>query len=63
MADFVGACYVNLGDVIRLDYSAYPSILSWLAEMKALPYWNSTHEAFYSHFVGAFKDQTFEGLQ
>jgi len=62
LADFMGACYVSLGEVIRLDYSAYPNIMRWLDEMKALPYWNSTHEAFYSHFVGAFKDQSFEGL-
>jgi len=62
LADFMGACYVSLGDVIRLDYSAYPNITSWLANVKALPYWNSTQEAFYSHFVGGFKDRAFEGL-
>lgn len=62
LADFMGACYVNLGDVIRLDYSPYPNIQRWLEEMQSLPYWRSVHEAFYAHFVGAFKDQTFEGL-
>jgi len=62
LADFMGACYVTLGDVIRLDYSPYPNIARWLAGMKALPYWNSTQEIFYQHFVGAFKDRTFEGL-
>ncbi len=62
LADLMGACYVNLGEVIRLDYSPYPHIMRWLDEMKALPYWNSTHEVFYSDFVGAFKDQPFEGL-
>ena len=62
LADFMGACYVSLGDVIRIDYSAYPNITRWLADMKALPYWNNTQEGFYQHFVGAFKDKTFEGL-
>jgi glutathione S-transferase len=62
LADFMGACYVTLGDVIRLDYSPYPNITRWLADMKALPYWNNTQEVFYQHFVGAFKDKTFEGL-
>jgi len=62
LADFMGACYVNLGDVIRLDYSPYPNILRWLEEMKSLPYWNPVHEPYYTHFVGAFKDKTFEGL-
>ena len=37
----------DLGDVIRLDYSAYPNITRWLADMKALPYWNNTQEVFY----------------
>ena len=62
LADFMGACYVSLGDVIRIDYSAYPNITRWLADMKALPYWNNTQEGFYQDFVGAFNDKTFEGL-
>ncbi len=63
LADFMGACFVTLGDVIRLDFSAYPNIARWLGDMKALPYWNSTQEVFYSQFVGAFKDRPFEGLE
>jgi glutathione S-transferase len=62
IADFMGACYVSLGDVIRLDYSAYPNIVRWRGNMKALPYWQAVNEAFYSHFVAAFKDKSFEGL-
>lgn len=62
LADFMGACYVSLGDVIGLDYSAYPNIMRWLAAIKALPYWNGVNEAFYAHFVGAFKERSFEGL-
>jgi len=62
LADFMGACYVSLGDLIRLDYSAYRNIIRWLDEMKSLPYWNSTQEAYYTHFVCAFKDKPFEGL-
>jgi glutathione S-transferase len=62
LADFMGACYVTLGDVIRLDYSAYPNVTRWLANMKALPYWAKTNEAFYTHFVRTYKDKPFEGL-
>ena len=62
LADFMGACYVSLGDLVRLDYSAFPNIIRWLDEMKSLPYWNKTQEAYYTHFVGAFKDKPFEGL-
>jgi glutathione S-transferase len=62
LADFMGACYVNLGEVIRLDYSVYPNIQGWLATMQALPYWHGVQEVFYDHFVGAFKQKSFEGL-
>jgi glutathione S-transferase len=62
LADFMGACYVTLGDVIRLDYSAYPNVTRWLATMKALSYWEKTNQAFYTHFVAGYKDASFEGL-
>jgi len=62
LADFMGACYVTLGDVIRLDYSAYPNVARWLTNVKALPYWAKTNEPFYTHFVAPFKDAPFEGL-
>lgn len=62
LADFMGSSYVTLGEVIKLDYSAYPNTMRWLANVKALPYWTSVNEAFYTHFVGMFKDQSFEGL-
>jgi len=62
LADFMGACYITLGEVIRLDYSGYPNLIRWLANVKALPYWANTNEAFYSHFVGPYKDTPFEKL-
>ncbi len=62
LADFMGACYVTLGDVIRLDYSAYPNVTRWLTNMKSLPYWEKTNEPFYTHFVAPFKDEPCEGL-
>jgi len=62
IADYLGASIVTLGDVIRLDYSAYPNITRWLKDMRALSIWAKTNEAFYAHFVAAFKDRTFEVL-
>ncbi|HWH77693.1 MAG TPA: glutathione S-transferase family protein [Candidatus Binatus sp.] len=62
LADFMGASYVTLGDVIHLDYSAYPNVTRWLGNMKSLPYWTKVNEAFYGHFVAPFKDKSFEGL-
>lgn len=62
LADFMGACYVTLGEVIRLNYSAYPNLLRWLGNVKALPYWAQVNEPFYTYFVASFKEKPFEGL-
>jgi len=62
LADFLGVCMITLGDVIRIDYSAYPNLSRWLATMKAVPYWEEVNDAFYTYFVGGYKDTPFEGL-
>ena len=62
IADYLGSSMITLGEVIRLDYSAYPNIMRWLENVKALPHWAKTNEAFYAYFVAPFKDKAFEGL-
>jgi glutathione S-transferase len=62
IADYLGAAIVTTGEVIRLDYSAYPNIQRWLANMKALRRWKSVNEGFYTHFVAPYKDTPFQGL-
>ncbi len=62
IADFLGACMITLGEVIRLDYSGYPNMMRWLARMKTIPYWDDVNDAFYTYFVGPYKDTPFEGL-
>ena len=62
LADFMGACYVTLGEVVKLDYSVYPNVMRWLTTMKALPYWNNINRPFYDQFVGLFREHSFEGL-
>ena len=62
LADYLGAAYLTLGEVIRLDCSAYPNICRWLGTMKARPNWAKVNEGFYAHFVTPFKDAPFEGL-
>lgn len=62
LADYVGVAYLTLGEVIRLDYAAYPNICRWIATMKARPNWAKVNEGFYAHFVAPFKDAPFEGL-
>lgn len=62
IADYLGAGFLTLGEVVHLDYSPWPNVCRWLAAIKARPSWGKTHEGFYAHFVGPYKDQRFEGL-
>jgi glutathione S-transferase len=61
IADYFGAGIVTLGEVIRCDFSAYPNILRWLANMKKLPSWATVNEAFYG-LVEAVKAQPFHAI-
>ena len=61
IADYFGAGIVSLGEVIRVDFSAYPNIKRWLDNMKKLPNWNKVNEAF-NGLVQAVKDQPFVTL-
>jgi glutathione S-transferase len=62
LADYLGAAYLTVGEVIRLDYSAYPNVVRWLSNMKARPSWSKVNEGFYAYFVAPFKDASFAGL-
>jgi glutathione S-transferase len=58
IADYFGAGIVSLGEVIRVDFSAYPNVKRWLDNMKRLPSWPKVNEAFYG-LVEAVKGQPF----
>lgn len=62
IADYFGSSMITLGEVIRLDYSPYANVTRWLGNMKTLPHWAKTQEAFYVYFVAPFKEATFERL-
>jgi glutathione S-transferase len=62
IADYFGAAMLTLGEVIHLDYSAYPNIRRWLAAMKARPGWQRANEGFYAYLVSPFKEASFQGL-
>lgn len=62
LADYLGACLVTVGEVIRLDYSAYPNVVRWLNTIKARPAWGKVNEGFYQYFVAPLKDAPFVGL-
>ena len=61
IADYFGAGLVTLGEVIRVDFSAYPNVQRWLANMKKLPNWGKVNEAFYG-LVEAVKAQPFHAI-
>ena len=44
IADYHAASYVALGEVIGVDYAAYPNVQRWLGRMKALKNWKSVYE-------------------
>ena len=61
LADYLGACMITLGEVIHLDYSAYPNVERWLGNVKSLPYWSGVHQGFLQ-FVAMCEGAQFEGL-
>jgi len=61
IADYLGAGIVSLGEVIRVDFSAYPNVQRWLDNMKKLPSWPAVNEAFYG-LIEAVKQMPFVNL-
>ena len=61
IADYFGAAILTLGEVIHLDYSAYPNISRWLTHMKALKSWAKVHEAI-DGFAASLKDNKFVAI-
>ena len=39
IADYFGAAFLTLGEVVGCDFAAYPNVQRWLARMKALESW------------------------
>ncbi len=61
IADYFGAGLVTLGEVIGIDFAAYPNVKRWLDAMKKLPNWPKVNEAF-DGLVGAMKGKSFVTL-
>jgi glutathione S-transferase len=62
LADYLGAAFLTVGEVIRLDYTPWPNVKRWLDGMKARPSWSKVNEGFYAHFVAPYASVPFEGL-
>ncbi len=58
IADYFGACIVTVGYVIRYDFSKYPNVQRWLANVEKLGAWKQTSEAIMG-FANMVKDQPF----
>jgi len=54
IADYYGAPFVALVDVIRSDLAGYPNVRRWLGSMKALKSWARTNEVM-DGFAGSLK--------
>lgn len=61
IADYFGVALLTLGEVIRVDFSAYPNVQRWLNNMKKLKSWPKVNEALYG-LAEAVKDQKFETI-
>ena len=62
LADYLGVCYLTLGEVVHLKFDAWPNVARWIGAMKARPNWEKVNAGFYQYFVGGYKDGKFLGL-
>lgn len=46
LADYMGAAYVTIGELVAFDLSPWPRIGRWIAAMKARPSWAQVNGAF-----------------
>jgi len=61
IADYLGACFLTLGEIVRCDFSAYPNVARWLGNMKKLKSWGPINEALYG-YAEAVKEQRFVAI-
>jgi len=61
IADYFGACLVTLGELTRCDFSAYPNVSRWLANVKQLETWDKINEPLYG-LAEQLKGMPFEAI-
>ena len=61
IADYLGAAFVTLGEIVRCDFSPYPNVQRWLANMRKLKTWPKVNEVF-DGYKASVKDQQFAAL-
>ena len=61
IADYFGAGLVSIGELIGIDFAAYPNVQRWLGNMKKLKTWDKVNEVF-NGFVAGNKGKEFARL-
>jgi len=61
IADYFGAGLVSIGELVGIDFAAYPNIQRWLGNMRKLKTWNQVNEIF-NAFVAGNKGKEFVRL-
>lgn len=62
IADYHAAGFIELGELIRIDFKQFPNLARWReAVKKEIKCWDKVHEAIYG-FAGMLKDQPFETI-
>jgi len=61
VADYFALAILQVGELIRCDFSAYPNIARWLAAMKRRPGFAKTYEVAQG-FAASLKDQSFVAI-
>lgn len=61
IADYLGAAFLSIGEILRCSFSAYPNIARWLDTMRARPNWAKVNKPFYD-MAGRFKDKPFVAI-
>jgi len=61
IADYLGVCFVTLGEIVRCDFSAYPNVARWLSNMKKLKSWGAINEVLYG-YADSVKEQPFVAI-
>lgn len=61
LADYFGAALLSLGELLGIDFSAYPNIQNWLQAMKAMPSW-STANAVHNSVAASMQGKEFVTL-
>ena len=61
IADYLGAAFVTLGEIVRCDFSPYPNVQRWLGNVKKLNSWPKVNEVF-DGYKASVKDQAFNAI-